>query len=316
MSDRTKSSTFQRLVTRRDCLRLGVLGGLGLTLPELLSGRAAGNSNTGPSLGKARSCILLFMYGGPAHQDIWDLKANGPTDTPGEFRPISTSVPGCQVSEHIPYLAKQAHRYSIVRSATHKDSVHETAFYNMVTGRARNPQLGAAARFDDHPHMGSIVSRLVKSDSPFSTFVTTRPTLENGGGEQHYPGLGPGFLGSTFEPTVLYNPQLHQPGLRFAGLSLPDDVTPERFDERRCLLDSLNQLPRPEDPTPALNDLDAHQQRAAALLTSSAARQALDLSREPASVRQRYGMTQYGQHLLLARRLVEAGVRSSRFTTT
>ena len=236
------------------------------------------------------------------------MKPNGPTDTRGEFHPVSTSVPGIQVCEHIPYLAKQAHRYAIVRSLTHEDSTHETAFYTMVTGRARNPQSGVAALPTDHPHMGSVVSRLQKSSSPLSPFVTTRQTIENGGGEQNYPGLGPGFLGNAYEPTVLYNPELHQPDGTFSGLSLPGDIDLARFDQRFRLLESSNASPSSLNPTLASNEFRIHQERAAALLTSSAARQALDLTREPASIRNRYGMTQYGQHLLLARRLVEAGV--------
>ena len=131
------------------------------------------------------------------------MKPNGPTDTRGEFHPISTSVPGIQVCEHIPHLARQAHRYAIVRSLTHEDSTHETAFYTMVTGRPRDQQSGLAALPTDHPHMGSVISQLQKPNSPLSPFVTNRQTIENGGGEQNYPGLGSGFLGNAYDPTVL-----------------------------------------------------------------------------------------------------------------
>lgn len=292
--------------SRRDALRLGLLGGLGLTLPELWNRRLHAAESPTPPLGTARSCILLFMYGGPAHQDIWDMKPHGSTDARGAFQPISTSVPGIQVGEHIPYLAQQAHRYAIVRSVTHEDSVHETAFYTMVTGRARDPQLGFAARPTDHPHMGSVVSHLKNSPTPLSPFATNRPTLENGGGEQHYPGLGAGFLGSGFEPTSLYNPKIHQPRGGFTGLSLPPDIDRERFRQRLQLLESTNGS-RLSTPSQDIA-LPTHQARATELLTSSAARRALRIEEEPDRMRQRYGMTQYGQNLLLARRLVEAGV--------
>jgi len=297
-----------RGIPRRECLRLGLLGGLGLTMPELFSLRAAADVPRRQRPGKARSCILLFMYGGPAHQDIWDMKPDGPTEVRGEFKPISTCVPGIQICEHLPHLSKQAHRYAIVRSLTHADSVHETAFYTMATGRARDAAVSSVPLPGDHPHMGSIVSLLSQSDSPLSPFVTTRQTLENGGGEQHYPGLGTGFLDKAYEPVVLQSDQLHRPGFEFAGLALPPDVSPERFDQRRRLLATANQQTSLDDQSAESGDHRNHRERAVSLLTSSAAQRAIDLSHEPASVRQRYGMSLYGQHLLLARRLVEAGV--------
>ncbi|MCY2945825.1 MAG: DUF1501 domain-containing protein [Planctomycetota bacterium] len=295
-------------LSRRESLRLGILGGVGLTLPTLLGSRAAQAANPKKTGSKAKACILLYMYGGPAHQDIWDLKPEAPTEIRGEFKPIATSVPGIRIGEHLPHLAKQAHRYAIIRSLTHTDSTHETAFYAMLAGRVRDPGLGITPLASDYPHIGSVVAKVREKSGVISPFVATRDTIENGGGEQHYPGLGPGFLGPKYAATVLHSDNLHQPDFHYRGLSLAAGLSPERFDERRRLLNQVNRQGQRKVPFDLAQAKDAHFDQAVSLLTSPQARRALDLDKEPRKVREQYGMTLYGQHLLLARRLVEAGV--------
>jgi hypothetical protein len=293
-------------LSRRESLRLGILSGIGLTLPGLLGFRAAQAASPRRTGGKAKACILLYMHGGTAHQDIWDLKPDAPAEVRGEFKPIATSVPGIRICEHLPHLAKQAHRYAIVRSLTHSDDEHHTAFYAMLTGRMRDRSLGIERLASDYPHFGSVVARLRSQSGVISPFVATRETIEGGASEEHFPGLGPGFLGPEYAPTVFQSDNLHQPDFQFRGLSLAADLSPQRLNERRRLLDHMNR--QREHPTTVSRAHDVYFERAVSLLTSPAARGALDLSAEPHRVRERYGMTLYGQHLLLARRLVEAGV--------
>lgn len=322
---------MRRRMSRREALRIGALGGVGLALPELLAGRALGSPRSGGPGGKAKGCILLYMYGGPAHQDIWDLKPDAPAEVRGEFQPIATSVPGIRIGEHLPHLARQAQRYAIVRSLTHSDSTHETAFYAMLTGRMRPAPFGLAPLPTDHPHLGSVVARLRSQSGAIPSFVATRETIENGGGEQQYPGLGPGFLGSAYGPLVIRS-QTQQspaeflaasrttgfppgaegpqwPGFGFSGLDLSAGMSLERLDQRRRILD--DDINRQRDflgQAASARAYDIYSERAFSLLTSPAVRRAIDISAEPPQVRERYGPTVYGQHLLLARRLVEAGV--------
>jgi hypothetical protein len=147
------------ILHRRDVLRLGSLGLLGLSLPELLAGRAgaAGDGATASGFGRAKSCILLFMWGGPAHQDTWDLKPGAPAEIRGEFKPIATRTPGIQICEHFPRLSTRTDRLAIVRSVTHGDVNHLSATHYLLTGEA--PPASGEIR-SQSPHLGSVLARL------------------------------------------------------------------------------------------------------------------------------------------------------------
>src|SRR5438132_11513157 len=148
-------------MTRRQWLRVGGLGAAGLVLPDLLRGRAAVPAAESASFGRAKACILCFLFGAPAHQDIWDLKPDAPADVRGEFRPIASSVPGVWLGEHIPRIAQSAHRFALVRSVQHPDNTHTVAMHYMLTGqRHAQPNTNPRNQPTDFPCFGAVVQYL------------------------------------------------------------------------------------------------------------------------------------------------------------
>jgi hypothetical protein len=288
--------------SRRAVLRAGGLALTGLSLPRLLAARAAS-----PGTPRARACILLFMWGGPAQQETWDLKPEAPEQYRGEFRPIATSVPGIHISEHFPLLARQAHRLAIVRSLHHADVNHTTATHALLTGRPiGRPD---ARRSEDWPHYGAVLAHLGRgAATPLPPFVQMRPTVPDGAPrfveESH--GQGAGWLGPALDPFTI-DDDPNRPNYRVAAFDLPDDLDPARLGARRRLRAAVEPIPRgsPDDPA---RPLDAHFARAYDLLTRRRALEAFDLSREDPRLRARYGAHPHGQTVLQARRLVEAGV--------
>jgi hypothetical protein len=160
------------MITRRELLGAGSLALMGLSLPELLAARAAA-ANRG-TFGKAKSCILLFMWGGPAHQDTWDLKPDAPAEIRGEFKPISTKVPGIQICEHFPKLAQRTDKLAIIRSMTHNNVDHTASTHFLLTGQ---PPLPGRTRDTDWPHLGAVLSRLGRGQGVLPPFVSMRPKL-------------------------------------------------------------------------------------------------------------------------------------------
>src|SRR5262245_62038075 len=184
---------------RREFLRAGSIGLLGLGLPQLLGARASARAD-GATKTRAKSCIVLFMWGGPAHQDTWDPKPGAPTEFRGEFRPIATSVPGMQVSEHLPRLAQHADKLAIIRSMTHGDVNHTDATHWLLTGRAV-PSRGGPLR-DDWPSYGSVLAKFVPGRGPLPSFVSMMPAVPDGAPrfvEQSH-GQGAGWLGGAYNP--------------------------------------------------------------------------------------------------------------------
>jgi hypothetical protein len=283
--------------TRRGALRLGV-GALGLSLPRLLRADAA--PGRAPA---ARSCVLFLLHGGPSQLDTWDLKPSAPPEVRGEFQPIRTSAPGLHVCEHLPRLARVAHLFSVVRSMAHTAINHNTATYTVTTGQAPPRDLIAFTPSEnDFPHLGAQLTHRgpAKRDLPAAVSLPDPVT----DGPYTTPGQDGGFLGAGAAPfRVLGDPNDDE--FRVDGLA--DE--PERLGARRALLKALDGRPGGLASDPAVGRLDEYQRRALALVASDAARRAFDLGREPERVRQRYGRHRYGQALLLARRLVEAGVR-------
>lgn len=297
--------------TRRHLLRGTALTACGLTTAELFRLRAAaaaaGPAGLGAGFGRARSVLMLFMCGGPAHQDTWDLKPDAPAEVRGEFRPIETSVPGIRISEHFPLLARQAHHYAIIRSFSHPGIDHSTSAYEVLTGH-RHPLPGERRPPgpDDFPHLGAVVSRFRPARRAVPSFVALPERFYITGGAPDIPGQTGGFMGSRYDPFRIEGDP-SRPGFRVDDIALPPGVDAARLERRRRLL-------HPGCPERHLADLpvssgaDGHYERAFNLLTSAETHRAFDLEAEPARMREAYGMHRHGQSVLLARRLIEAGV--------
>jgi uncharacterized protein (DUF1501 family) len=288
-------------VHRREFLRAGALGLFGLGLPTLLEARAAAN-HTGR---RAKACILLFMWGGPAQQDTWDMKPDAPLEYRGQFRPIATTVPGLNICEHLPRLAQRAHTLALIRSMTHNNVDHLTAPHMLLTGRPA-PQ-GALA--DDFPSIGAILSQLGRGRGPLPPFVSMMPVVPNGAPRfvEQTHGQGAGWLGPLYQPLRI-DADGSLPGYRVGEFALHADLTTLRTGGRQQLLGAIDEQLHGLEASAEVQAMTAHYQRAFALLAAPEVSRAFDLSCEPRAIRQRYGMNIHGQSVLQARRLVEAGV--------
>ena len=288
--------------SRRDVVRAGTLGPLGLGLAGLVDNSA---KLTAAAPTRAKSVILLFMWGGPSHLDTWDMKPNAPAEVRGPFKGVPTTVPGVQISEHFPKLAKQAHRYAIVRSMTHTDPAHLSPVHHLMTGRIApkpNSDNDGASRFDA-PALGGVVRKMLTAKGPMPAAVTlpwavSHPSAPGGTA----PGQNAGWLGPAFDPfLVTGNPNL--PGFNVAGLGGPADVTADRLATRATLLDHLDHTTAPAAGYSQLRH------KALDLLASPVVAKAFDLAGETVVTRDAYGRHAHGQSCLLARRLVEAGAK-------
>ncbi len=292
---------------RRDVLRAGTVGLLGMSMPRLLAGQTAASETleTAPPV-RAKACILLFMWGGPAHQDTWDLKPDAPAEVRGEFKPISTNVPGIHICEHLPQLAQRTDQLAIIRSMTHTDVNHLTSTHYLLTGQAPPPVDDLRK---DWPHMGAVLSRLGRGHGPLPPFVSMRPKLENTVPrfvEQSH-GQFAGWLGPTWDPlTIDADPS--KPGYRVGDFQLQDGITPNRLDDRQSLLQQVESRLDQLEKVGSLGSMSQHYSRAFDLLASAVGRSAFDLTEESDELRDRYGRNPHGQSVLQARRLIERGV--------
>ncbi|MDA0283680.1 MAG: DUF1501 domain-containing protein [Planctomycetota bacterium] len=294
-------------VTRRRLLEVGSSAAFGVTLTDLL---AAAEVQTGLSgearFGQAKSVVVIFLWGGPGQQDLWDPKPAAPSILRGEFQPISTSVAGTQISEQLPKLAEQAHRYTLVRSVTHRDFEHGSAAYTALTGYPHPfPGTNTTAQPDDFPTYGSMVSRLAPATRPVPDFVVLGPVMHQGA-RPPLAGQNAGFLGPGFD--ALRVPD--DPGersFRVDGVTLPEDVEQSRLTGRRQLLASIESAER-TGMHRQLSGFGDLYDRAFGLLGSSDTRRAFDLAGESQPLRDSYTRTRFGQTLLMARRLVEAHI--------
>lgn len=285
-------------LSRRGALRLGAIGLGGLTLPSLLHLEALAGHAT-PR--RARSVIMLFLSGGPSHLDMFDLKPDAPEAIRGTFQPIETTVPGISLGEHLPRLARLAEHFALVRSVRHDQADHPAAAYWMMIGQpigrpARDAGFMSRA---DRPHPGSALAKVLGPTGEVPPFVLLPEAIQPNGPERS--GQFAGFLGAAFDPyRINSDPNLsdYSPG----AVETPRDVSAGRLAQRRALLEVA-------DERPDLASLDASYERAFDLMSSPAARSAFDVAAEPAAVRDRYGRHVFGQSVLLARRMVEAGVR-------
>ena len=293
-------------LSRRDLLKLGSLGFFNLSLPGLLAGRARAAGSSLPRA-KARSCILLFLWGGPAQQETWDLKPGAPQAARGEFKPIATNVSGISICEHLPLLARQADKYAILRSVTHPGVNHGTSAYHMLTGHMhKSPGTLRHPAPDDMPSLGSAVARFHPRETDLPRFVALPAVIKDGDGGD-VPGQGAGVLGASCDP-FLVNGDLTRPTFSIPILTLPADVAAPRLGRRAELHALIDRHAEHLGRTAAGWTLGAHYDRAVRLLSSSAAARAFDLASEPTKLRDRYGRHNFAQSLILARRLVEAGV--------
>lgn len=300
-------------VTRRRWLQIGALGTVGLAWPQLLqaaersSEKAPSPEGTSSRRATAKACIQCFLWGGPSGQETWDLKPDAPSATRGDFRPITTALPGVFYCEHLPLMAARADRYTIVRSFTHEGVNHGTSAYHTLTGHVhRSPGTLRHPEPDDVPNLGVNASRFLEHPSYLPGYVHL-PSIVNDGDGLPVPGQGAGFLGKAHEPfTVLGD--LTQPGFRVPALALAHGVSRGRLSARLGLRDVIDAHAEHLDRDLGPRTVNAYYRRALELLQSRETEAAFDLSREADASRERYGQHHFAQALLLARRLVEAGV--------
>jgi hypothetical protein len=284
--------------TRRDFLQVGALGAVGLSLPQYARAAAEGKVRPGH---EKRSCILIFNLGGPSHVDLWDMKPEAPAEIRGPFKPIRTKSDAFEISELLPRHATVADRFSLVRSCRHDGAaVHDAGWQMMQTGRRFTGGIHT-------PHAGSVADHLLGRRSDLPAFVVLPQLMGRGGGNLPNGQAG-GFLGKAHDPFALMaDPS--QPNFKVPDLLPPDQIGVVRMDRRRKMRDVVDATTRAFEASEDARLLDDNFQAAYRLMTSSQAREAFDLSREPEAVRERYGMNRFGQCCLLARRLVESGVR-------
>jgi uncharacterized protein (DUF1501 family) len=289
----TSSRTCQG-VSRRHFLRVGALSGVGLALPHWFASRQAAARGK-----KARdvSCILIWTVGGTSHHDTFDPKPDAPANVRGEFSAISTPVPGVRFTEVAPHLARELGRFALLRSLNPRNGSHGTADYIMMSGHPFNSTM-------IYPCFGSVVSQQKGFKSPLPPFVQLGSYLD-----RRFGGGTAGYLGIVHNPfELLADPSAGTFTAR--DISLPPGIDGGRLDRRRTMLHTVDQLQRAGDQQPeAFAALDKHYQAALNLITAPQTKRAFEIQAEPAPLRERYGMNRLGQSLLLARRLVEAGVR-------
>jgi len=292
-------------ICRREVVQAGFTGLLGLSLADLMAARPAGAAAARIGGPKAKSVILVFLTGGPPHQDMWDIDMSRPAEVRGETKPIKTNVPGIEISEHLPMMAKLADRYAIIRSMHHGTNEHEFGTHFMLTGV---DQLPPNAKFfatrADWPAMGSIVNWARPSGNGLPSSVILPTYLNNGYG---FSGQSGGIMGGRYDPWVV-DKDPSKPEFRVPDLQPAVGLTVDRLDHRRALLDRIDGNRKDLEALTDVRQLSEAHEKAFTTLTSAQTREAFDLSKEPQSVRERYGMHMFGQSLLLARRLAEAGV--------
>jgi hypothetical protein len=290
--------------SRRDFLKIGSAGLFGLTLPQLLQleARADNQAQAGgrPRNARATSVIMVWLAGGPATIDMWDLKPGAPDGIRGEFREISTNVPGLRISEHLPRMAQVMDKCTLIRSLAHTIPAHGPATVFMTTGNRPTPAL-------PYPSLGSLATRLLPAARGVPPYVTFNE-LRNGSAGQA------GYLGTAYNPFIVEGVGGGRgpaaANLRVRGITLPTGFTLEQLENRDRLLRGFDQGFEAVDRNADLADgLDTFHRQALEILRSDRTRNAFNLNQEPEALRTRYGTTPFARGVLAARRLVEAGVR-------
>ncbi|MCH1421019.1 MAG: DUF1501 domain-containing protein [Akkermansiaceae bacterium] len=280
--------------SRRGFLHVGLLGGLGLSLPQFLSMEAkAQQKHYKTREGVAKSVIQIFLPGGMAHQESWDPKPYAPTEYRGPFGTINTSIKGVKFSQNLKHTAKIADKMTIIRSMAHGEAAHERGTHNMFTGYKPSPAL-------QYPAMGSVVAHELGPHNNLPPYVCV-PSVPN-------EFANSGYLSSAFGPFAIGS-EPSRGDFKVRDLNMPGGVDDTRFNRRRSLLETVDHHFRTIEESDALDSMDAFYQHAYKLISSQEAREAFNLKAEPEAVQNRYGMNTPGQRMLLARRLVEAGTR-------
>ncbi len=285
-------------ISRRDFLQVGTLGAIGLSLPELMAAQAQGAVDRSKD---ERSVILIFNLGAPSQLDLFDMKPEAPAEIRGPFKPIKTAAPGIEISEILPLHAKHADKFSLVRSCYHTAAaVHDTGHQMLQTGRLFTGGINT-------PHAGCALSFLRgrRSDLP-AHVILPEPMGPTGGNMPH--GQDAGFLGKAHDPfSLMADPS--KPNFKVPDLLPPPEIGEVRLERRRKLRSIVDETVANFEASDNAKLLDSNFEAAFRMMTSPQARAAFDLTKEPVEVRERYGMNRFGQCCLLARRLIEAGVR-------
>ncbi len=287
-------ASLQRPVSRRGFLTVGTIGLGGLTLADLLRIEARADlKNYAPIEAKADSVIHIFLPGGIAHQETFDPKPYAPVEYRGEMGSVATKIDGERFSDTLPRTAQVADKLTVIRSMSHGEAAHERGTHNMFTGYRPSPAL-------QYPSMGSVVSHEYgpKNNLPPYVCIPNQPNVY----------AGTGYLSSSFSPFSLGRDPASA-GFKVQDLNLPGGITEPRFASRRNVLDAVNTYFARKEKSDNIDAMDTFYQRAYSLISSPKAREAFDINAEPAKLRDEYGRNAAGQRLLMARRLVAAGVR-------
>jgi hypothetical protein len=294
MNHKCPGNPLERYSSRREFFYVGLLGGLGLTLPHFLSNRAFGDTKTFAKRDPvAQGVIHIFLPGGISHQESFDPKPLAPAEYRGPFGAIDTKIPGIQFSEFMKETAQIADKVTLIRSMSHGEAAHERGTHNMFTGYRPSPAL-------QYPSIGSVISHELGSRNDLPPYVCV-PSVPN-----EYANSG--YLSSAFGPFALGSDPA-QGNFQVRDLNLPNGVDDARFARRRSLLDTVDHHFRALEESDAIDSMDAFYQHAYQLISSQKAREAFDLKSEPDALKDEYGRTPAGQRMLLARRLIEGGVR-------
>ncbi|MFO1044050.1 MAG: DUF1501 domain-containing protein [Planctomycetaceae bacterium] len=302
------TSTMCDSLSRRDWLRVGGISLGGLALPQLLHSKATAGER--PRSGSAKSVIVIFNTGGGPQHESWDPKPDGPTATRGDFTAIATRTPGLFLGELMPQTAQLTDKIAVVRTMVTGDNAHSTSGYQMLTGMPHIPlnrENAGPGKPNDWPAMNAIVQALRPSSGGLPSSIALPRRLANNGGQDPWPGTDAGILGRKHDPWLLVcDPS--DPKFTVPGCELPVELSTVRVDRRLSLLESFNRHLDRVEQNASVTSYDRYQQQAIHLIAGGSARNAFNLSNEPDSVRDRYGRSKQGQSVLLARRLVEAGV--------
>ncbi|HIF32945.1 MAG TPA: DUF1501 domain-containing protein [Planctomycetaceae bacterium] len=295
------------MLHRRDAMiRLGQLGASALTLPALLQAeqRQLGLRASG---GRAKSCILIYLWGGPPQMDMWDPNPEAPSGIRSHFRPISTKTPGIHVSEEMPLFAQHTDKTAIIRTLSHDSNIHEASVYRTLTGHVDNTL--RVPRNDrkrsDAPGVGSVASYFLQRQGAPGTVTIPRPIGHEG---VTYSGTYAGYLGPRYDPMEIKSAG-EMKGPPPLALSLPEGITDQRVLARRGLLESLESVDRRFQADAPAAEIDDFREMAYGMLGSSPLKKALDINAVDDHTRDRYGRNEWGEAILTARRLVESGVR-------
>jgi hypothetical protein len=279
-----------RKVSRREFVFTGLVGALGLTLGDMFKLRALETDVFQPT---AQSLIHIFLPGGMAHQESWDPKPLAPIEYRGPLGTVDTKIPGVKFSQNLAQTAQVADKLTIVRGMTHGEAAHERGTHNMFTGYRPSPAI-------QFPSIGSVVSHELGSRNNLPPYVCV-PNVPN-------EFAGTGYLSTAFGPFSLGADPANK-GFKVRDLNMREGITPERFQRRRSVLATVDEHFRTLEKSDALSAMDSFYQAAYSLVSSKEAREAFDLAAEPEAIRKEYGENEAGQRMLMARRLVQGGVR-------